>query len=542
MEILQTKNLDHLGIVMGTLKKFSVIDFVNQKLGHNEQHHVSAGEVLAAMVLNGLGFVSRPLSLTPQFFETKALDVLFGREIQPDKLNRHRLGRVLDDIHGYGCELLYSEIALHICEQIELQQKFTSLDTTSFSVSGEYDVDSDEKTINVSRGYSKDHRPDLKQVVLELVTSHDGGLPLMMQCFDGNASDTKIFKTRCEQLIKSFKQAEGPHYLVGDSKLYCAENAAQLRQLKFITRIPRTYKDERAAVDIAIAENRWINAGVGEKYHVHIIEHLGIEQRWLVIHSESAKARSEKTLDKQIKKEILAINPALMHLRNKTFSCEIDAINAIKTLSASFKYHDLSIDKLIKKECYAGVGRPKKGEKPTGIIYQVIGESKKLDSVRQTLLTQRSCYIIGTNTTTDELTNEEVLEAYKNQNASVERGFRFLKDPQFFVSSFFVKKPSRIMSLLMIMTLSLLIYSVTQKHLREQLLLLDETLPNQINKPIKNPTMRWVFQIMEGIHVVYVRINAVITKHFTGINDLKRKIIRFFFHDVHLIYDIGNDK
>jgi len=114
MEILQTKNLDHLGIVMGTLKKFSVIDFVNQKLGHNEQHHVSAGEVLAAMVLNGLGFVSRPLSLTPQFFETKALDVLFGREIQPDKLNRHRLGRVLDDIHGYGCELLYSEIALHI--------------------------------------------------------------------------------------------------------------------------------------------------------------------------------------------------------------------------------------------------------------------------------------------------------------------------------------------------------------------------------------------------------------------------------------------
>jgi transposase len=98
------------------------------------------------------------------------------------------------------------------------------------------------------------------------------------------------------------------------------------------------------------------------------------------------------------------------------------------------------------------------------------------------------------------------------------------------------------MSLLMIMTLSLLIYSVTQKHLREQLLLLDETLPNQINKPIKNPTMRWVFQIMEGIHVVYVRINGVITKHFTGINDLKRKIIRFFFHDVHLIYDVGNDK
>ena len=93
--------------------------------------------------------------------------------------------------------------------------------------------------------------------------------------------------------------------------------------------------------------------------------------------------------------------------------------------------------------------------------------------------------IIGTNATENELEVSAVIEAYKNQNASVERGFRFLKDPQFFVSSFFLKKPARIMALLMIMTLSLLVYSVAQKHLREQLVEKNETLPNQINKPIK---------------------------------------------------------
>src|SRR3989344_2532414 len=95
MEILCTKRLDNLGIVMGTLREFGIIDLIDQKTGKDAQHNISTGEAIAAMVMNGLGFVSRPLSLTPQFFQTKALDILFSRELDPDELNRHRLGRAL---------------------------------------------------------------------------------------------------------------------------------------------------------------------------------------------------------------------------------------------------------------------------------------------------------------------------------------------------------------------------------------------------------------------------------------------------------------
>lgn len=102
MEILCTKRLDNLGIVMGTLREFGIIDLIDQKIGNDDQHNISTGEAIAAMVMNGLGFVSRPLSLTPQFFQTKALDILFSRELDPDELNRHRLGRALDDIHTYS--------------------------------------------------------------------------------------------------------------------------------------------------------------------------------------------------------------------------------------------------------------------------------------------------------------------------------------------------------------------------------------------------------------------------------------------------------
>lgn len=92
------------------------------------------------------------------------------------------------------------------------------------------------------------------------------------------------------------------------------------------------------------------------------------------------------------------------------------------------------------------------------------------------------------------------------------------------------------MALLMIMTLSLLVYSVAQRHLRKQLAEKNETLPNQINKPIKNPTMRWIFQLMEGVDVVYVRIRNVIHKKIMGLTELRQKIISFLFEPVQIIY------
>lgn len=515
MEILGTKRLDNLGIVMGTLKELGIIELIDQKVGTNDQHHVSTGEAVAAMIMNGLGFVSRPLSLTPQFFETKALDVLFSREMEPGDLNRHRLGRALDDIHVYGCELLFSEIASHVCKKLTVNQKFTSLDTTSFSVSGEYDVDTDENEITITHGYSKDHRPDLKQAVLELVTSQDGGIPLMMKCFDGNASDNKIFKERCKTLIKSFKNSKGPHYLVGDSKLYHADNADNLSEIKFITRIPRTYKEENKAINAAIKTNFWIPLDANNRCYIHQITHFNMLQRWIVVDSKSAKSRSEKTLNRQIEKEYHAIECALKHLRNKEFGCEHDAKKELGRVSCKFKYHEMILDKVASYDCYEQVGRPKKTDTPTKTIYQIEARVASLFLKRQERLAQHSCYVIGTNTEADELSAEAVIEAYKNQNASVERGFRFLKDPQFFVSSFFLKKPSRIMGLLMIMTLSLLIYSVAQRYLRKQLAEKNETLPNQINAQIKNPTIRWVFQLMEGIDVIYLRVKGEVVKKIT---------------------------
>ena len=171
-------------------------------------------EAVQGMILNGLGFANRPLSLTPQFFANKPLDLLVRPGVEADMFNRFKLGRTLDEVNTYGCDLLFSEIALAVCQHEIIDQRFSHLDTTSFSLTGAYVPESDQQAIVITHGYSKDHRPDLKQAVLELMVSQDGGVPLVSKTWDGNASDSQVFQDRAQALLSTFEHSPTPRYLV----------------------------------------------------------------------------------------------------------------------------------------------------------------------------------------------------------------------------------------------------------------------------------------------------------------------------------------
>ena len=85
--------LDHHGVVSGVIKDLGLIDEIDRLSGVHDQSQISHGEALAGMILNGLGFTDRPLSLSPQFFENKALGVLFREGVEASCFNRFKLGR-----------------------------------------------------------------------------------------------------------------------------------------------------------------------------------------------------------------------------------------------------------------------------------------------------------------------------------------------------------------------------------------------------------------------------------------------------------------
>ena len=147
-------------------------------------------------------------------------------------------------------------------------------------------------------------------------------------------------------------------------------------------------------------------------------------------------------------------------------------------------------------------------------------------------------YVIGGNTDPKELSDEEVVRAYKQQH-QVERGFRFLKDPLFFVSSLFVKSPKRIMALLMVMLLSLLVYGIAERRMRACLLEQKETLPNQIHQETPTPTLRWAFQLLAGIHCLGISTGGQTQQVIEGLTPLRKKILLLFGPAVAEIYQLS---
>lgn len=137
-----------------------------------------------------------------------------------------------------------------------------------------------------------------------------------------------------------------------------------------------------------------------------------------------------------------------------------------------------------------------------------------------------------------KLTPDEILKKYKNDQQQVERGFRFLKDPLFLLDHIYLKLPRRIEALAMIMALCLLVHTLAQFKLRKLLKEQDETLPNQINKQIQNPTMRWIYQLFQGIHVVYIPTHEGIKKTATNIGEVQGKIIRIFGSAIGNFYSV----
>lgn len=535
---LSIKRLDHLGIVAGTIKDLGIIELIDDRLKKDNQSVLTQGEATAAMILNGLGFVSRVLTLTPQFFETKPIDVLLRDGITEEQLNRHKLGHTLDAIATYGCEAFFNEIALSVCKQEKIDLTNFHHDTTSFSVNGEYADQEEDVEVLITHGYSKDKRQDLKQIILELGVSRDGGAPFIMKPWSGNSSDNKIFNERVKILAKSIAESDKGMVHIADSKLYTKENIEILRSRYFITRVPSTIKQESEYITQAIRQGEWIECDDKNKLQDFHVIHYGVGQRWVVVYSQQANARAKKTMAKMFAKQEEQLKKELFHLQKQCFSCDKDARSAILKLSKKYKFHSMENIQVVPVENFDKRGRPTQDSKKKVSGYHIEASYTKNQIALDQEIEQRSCYVLATNIPEQKLPTAQVITEYKGQDC-VEKGFAFLKSPSFFVASFFMKSIKRIQAMLVVMTLSLLIYAVAQRRLRQYLKDHQMTLPNQIRQPSKRPTLRWIFQCLEGIDYVVIKLNNTFTHIINGISDLRRQILSCFGDEVKRIYKIS---
>lgn len=536
------KRLDHLGIVAGIIHELKLIEDADKLLDASKHNNVTPGEAVAAMILNGLGFTSRPTTLTPQFFNTKPLDILIRPGLSEEDLNRHKLGRVLDSIAAYGCEKFFNTIALQICKEEKIDLSKIHGDTTSFEVEGDYKNQEETATVKITHGYSKAKRPDLKQIVFELCVSSDGGVPFVLRPWSGNKADNAIFNERVKALQQAAAASSSGITYIGDSKLYTSDNLKALGPLYFTSRVPASIALEGVYIDRSITCGDWTIINEKYKYQSFDLEHYGVKQRWIVHHSVEAEARAKETVAKKLLKDEEQLKKDLKHLQNDKFACAKDASAGLDAIKKKYKYHEIICESIVSVEKYDIPGRPTNQSRLVLSHCSIIASYKVVEKTVAHDIEHRSCFVLATNTPEEQLASGDVKHQYKDQDF-VEKGFAFLKTPEFFTDAFYIKSVDRIQAMLVIMTLSLLIYTVAQRRMRRHLESAKKMIPNQINKPTKRPTLRWLFQCLEGINVLIVVATAgPIETIITDITDLRRLILSCFGKFVMKIYNINQEE
>ena len=510
---IAVQNLDHLGLVAGLIDEIGIVETINQLVGSQPGEIVSSGQAVKAMLLNGLGMVSAPLYLFSKFFEGKACEHLIGEGIQPEHLNDDRLGRVLDKLYLIGTSQIFTQIALAAAQKFQIALDTVHLDSSSFHLHGEYyssalpvvlsagqinREQSEIAAINhlesplpiaITYGYSRDHRPDLKQFILDIICSGDGDVPLFLRVGSGNEAESAVFG----RILQEFKQQLNlDSLMVADSALYTATNLELLTSCRWLSRVPLSLKQAQQLVS-QLDETDFINSSSpGYRWSEHKSNYGGVAQRWLVVESASRRESDLRSLEKNIAKAHLEIQKKLRELSTMEFACETDAIAAANRLDKQLKYHCLTQIKIVK----VAAKRQGSGANSTATANEIFKIKAQLESDPGLIAQHQRAsgrFILATNVMeVNQLTPEQMIAKYKEQQAC-ERGFGFLKDPQFFTDSLFLKSPERIEALALVMGLCLLVYTLGQRYLRQSLAQTKSTVKNQLGKATNRPTLRWIF-------------------------------------------------
>jgi transposase len=530
---LQIENLDHLGLIAGVIDEIGLVELTNEELGTHKLQQISPGQVVKAMILNALGFISAPLYLFSEFFSGKPVEHLLGVGVRAEQLNDDRLGRVLDELFDYGTTTFFLKAAMQAAQRFEVKRQQFHLDSTSFALDGEYQSEAAEGAatggeaeptpIRICRGYSRDHRPELKQFLVNLVCSNDGGIPLWFQVGSGNETDSQTFAVIAKAFAEQW-QVEG--LMVMDAAFYSEPNLKQMGDIQWLTRVPQTLSAAQSLIEsdeTALLERPCSLKGyrLWEKTE----RYGGVEQRWILVESQQRR-QSDPRWQASFLKQEKALQRQLKELCAQVFACRLDAMDALVRFEETLQWHTLSgvsVDAVFAKRA---PGRPKRSPKSSDeaerLGYQIKATLERTDEFEQKSSQKRSRFILATNQLdAQQFPAERLLVEYKQQQM-VERGFRFLKDPLFFTSSVFVKKPQRVEALALLMALTLLVYNLAQRKLRQQLQQADETILDQKQKPTATPTLRWVLQKFQAIHLVTLEVGQQVS----NLTDERTKIIR----------------
>ena len=503
-ENLTFSEVGHLPIIKDFAKKIKLVETLDTMV--DSEMELSPGVAILAMVLDTLSGRT-PLYRMEEFFQERDTELMLGCDVKPELFCDYNIGRVLDKIFETGTQKVFSQIAQNAIGVFDVDVRRLHYDTTSISVFGDYDFT--DPPLKITYGHSKDKRPDLKQFLISMLCV-DRNIPILGTCEDGNASD----KTLNNELLGGVSKHMARHGLKPGAFVYVADSAfvtpdnlekSRDKNVKFLTRLPATYKECRRAISEAVTADNWTDFGqlnqtpATRKRPAAVyrgfettVELYDETYRAIVVHSSAHDKRRHKRIDRLLEKKRKDLETHCKKINSDPFYCRADAEAAVEkiTKTAANSYHKLTYD--IREVAKYRRGRPAKGKPRTPIGYEYFLDLK-VDVDAEAIVPLRleaGCFVLLTNLSANKERVQwpavTLLELYKNQSG-IEQNFGFLKDPVI-VNSIFLKKPNRIEVLGLILVIALLIWRLMERCMRQHLERTKSEISGWKNRPTKRPT------------------------------------------------------
>ena len=504
--VQQIHPIAHLPLVLGVLRRLEVAAVIDRLIPPHAAHVVSCGRGVEALVLAILDG-DHALYKVGKRLEERGIVSLLQPGLTRASLNDYRLGHILDALFAANLNTVFSAVALKALEVYAIPTPWLHQDTTTIALYGAYE--DAPQTVGAPRpayGHSKDGRDDLKQVLLSLGVSGDGGLPLRLGVRDGNRSDSVETPLAIEECLAL--GLEGVCGIVADSKGYgrrtlglCLEQGVGL-----VTLVPRTcavrqeleaWGQQQSALPLLVekpgrtkdeAPRRWHGQSVMRPVEVEYRDGRVVQEevRFVVVHSSQLAQQQAQSYSAAQLKEAEAVTDHVHRVQARWFACLADADAAIAEYegrghgrrgrrprpwrSHAVRYRIVAETRRTRR---ARRGRPAKTEPPpTESGYRLVVEVEALSHLEA----DNGWTVLATTVRAEVCTDVEILQAYQEQHTTVEPGFRWIKNPAA-ISPVWLEKPERIAALAMLTVVGLLVYSIIQRQVRRYLRTHDQQLP-----------------------------------------------------------------
>ena len=240
MTIQQIHPIAHLPLVLGVLRRLEVASVIDRLIPPHPAHGLSCGRGVEALVLAILDG-HHALYKVGRRLEERGMLPLLQPGLPRAALNDYRLGHILDALFAANLNTVFGTLALKALEVYAIPTPWLHQDTTTIALYGAYeDEPKSPEAPHPAYGHSKDGRDDLKQVLLSLGVSGDGGIPLRLDLRDGNWSDSMETPLAIEECLAL--GLDGVHGIVADSKAYSRRTLGLCLEygIGLVTLVPRT--------------------------------------------------------------------------------------------------------------------------------------------------------------------------------------------------------------------------------------------------------------------------------------------------------------